>query len=127
MAKGKATATTAKKGKAAKPAKPGEVVEKDAQMGAAAAPHAEVNADVEVAKGGASITPTGKCEVVEISKDKFRLFNEVGQAVSPIVGREDLTDAGKKALSQLQRQCARMNALQKGRAIRTPVGHADKQ
>lgn len=90
-----------------------------------AAPHAEVKEGAKGDKSGASIVATGKCEVVEFAEGKFRLFNEHGQAVSPVVEKADVLESGKNALSKLQRDCARMNALIKGREVRTPAGHKE--
>lgn len=116
MAKAKAT-----KAKAAKPAAEEKVL--GAAGNVTADEHAEVKTDVKVSKKGDSIAPTGKFEVVEIEPGMFRMFNEVGQAVSPVVSKEERDDHNRPAVSKLTRQAARANALRKAREIRTPAGH----
>lgn len=117
-------AKTAAQKKAEKDAKAAAAAAVGGTMPTDASAHEEVNTSTKADKKGNSIVATGKCEVVEFSSGQFRLFNENGQAVSPVVSREDTMENGKSALSKLQRDCARMNALQKSRTVRTPVGHA---
>lgn len=121
----KKTAGGAKSGAKKAAGKPAaEKDPKDAPLGQAGNPGAdEVTADVEVAKGGNSIEPTGKFEVVEIKPDNFRMFNERGQAVSGVVVKGDTDENGKPALAKLIRDARRANALRKQREIRTPRGH----
>ena len=81
--------------------------------------------DVDLSKDKSSIEATGKFEVIEVASGKFRMFNQVGQAVSPIVAKDDKTEAGKPALAKLIRDARRSNALRKQREIQTPKGHEE--
>ena len=120
------------KGKAAKK---GKGKDGDESLGSAAPAAADVQAadvgepvagkDAGVSKDHSSIAPTGKYEVVEVASGKFRMFNERGQAVSPIVGKEDKTEHGKPELAHLIRQASRSNALRRKRHIETPKGHVE--
>lgn len=87
----------------------------------------EVKADAEVSKDQNSIEPTGKFEVVEVASGKFRMFNEKGQAVSPVVLKDDQTENGRPALAKLIRDSRRCNALRRKNEIATPKGHAIPQ
>lgn len=93
---------------------PSEPKDPDAPLG---------SAEAELSKDASEIKATGKFEVVEVKPDQFRMFNEKGQAVSPVVSREDKTAEGKPALAKLHRDARRSNALRKQREIRTPRGH----
>jgi hypothetical protein len=83
--------------------------------------------EAEVSKDFSSITGTGKFVVVEVKKDTFRMYNEVGKAVSPLVGRADVLESGKSALAKLIRDAHRSNALRAQREIRIPRGHEAKE
>lgn len=85
-----------------------------------------VNQEAEVSKDMNTIGATGKYEVVEVAKDKFRMFNEAGVAVSHVVTRGDTLEDGRPALAKLIRDSRRANALRAKREIRTPRGHEEK-
>lgn len=83
----------------------------------------EVNDEAKVSKDTNSIEATGKYEVVEIKPGQFRMFNEMGKAVSGVVSKGDQLEDGRPALAKLIRDSRRANALRAKRMIRTPKGH----
>lgn len=118
-----ATKKTAAKKVAAKAAK--KVAAKAAEnMGAVNEDEVVTPAEeVEVSKDAKTISATGKFEVVEIKPGSFRMFNERGVAVSPVVLKGDTLENGKPALAKLVRECRRANVLRQNRQIATPRGH----
>lgn len=106
----------------------GEVVEIADEVSEEVEESDEEAEEVETKPSGKNtneIEATGKFVVVEVKAGFYRMFNELGKAVSPVVSKDDMAENGKSALQQLVRQCSRNNALIKQRTIRTPKGHAE--
>lgn len=107
-----------------KTAAPAKVEEKPVEPKEHAAQEHQEVADVKADKSGRTIPKTGRCEVAPVAGG-FRIFNEEGVAVSPVVAPDEKDEEGRSKLSKIRRDCSRMNALQRSRIIRTPAGHKE--